>query len=115
MKGDPRTDRWRSARKALLELPVIRLISFVLVFGLVRPVVASPFYVGSESMVPTLKVWYRVLINKLAYDLEEPLRGDIDARLLADVARICPGCYRYPLHLVLGKDRIATTYTTLCE
>jgi len=39
-------------------------------------------------MVPTLKVWYRVLINKLAYDLEEPLRGDIDARLLADVARI---------------------------
>jgi signal peptidase I len=47
-------------------LPVIPLISFVLVFGLVRPVVASPFYVGSESMVPTLKVWYRVLINKLA-------------------------------------------------
>jgi signal peptidase I len=38
----------------------------VLVFGLVRPVVASSFYVGSESMVPTLKVWYRVLINKLA-------------------------------------------------
>ena len=77
MEGEPRADRWRSARKALLELPVILLISFVLVFGLVRPVVASPFYVGSESMVPTLKVWDRVLINKLAYDLEEPLRGDI--------------------------------------
>jgi signal peptidase I len=28
-------------------------------------------------MVPTLKVWDRVLINKLAYDLEEPHRGDI--------------------------------------
>ena len=64
-------------RKSLLELPVILLISFVLVFGFVRPVVASPFYVGSESMVPTLKVWDRVLINKLAYDLEEPERGDI--------------------------------------
>jgi signal peptidase I len=64
-------------RKSLLELPVILLISFVLVFGFVRPVVASPFYVGSESMVPTLKVWDRVLINKLAYDLEEPQRGDI--------------------------------------
>jgi signal peptidase I len=64
-------------RRSLLELPVILLISFVLVFGFVRPVVASPFYVGSESMVPTLKVWDRVLINKLAYDLEEPRRGDI--------------------------------------
>jgi signal peptidase I len=66
LEGEPRTDRWRSVRTALLELPVILLISFVLVFGLVRPVVASPFYVGSESMVPTLKVWDRVLINKLA-------------------------------------------------
>jgi signal peptidase I len=64
-------------RRSLLELPVILLISFVLVFGFVRPVVASPFYVGSGSMVPTLKVWDRVLINKLAYDLEEPQRGDI--------------------------------------
>jgi signal peptidase I len=70
-------DRWRGLRKSLLELPVILLISFVLVFGFVRPVDASPFYVGSESMVPTLEVWDRVLINKLAYDFEEPRRGDI--------------------------------------
>jgi signal peptidase I len=63
--------------RSLLELPVILLISFVLVFGFVRPVIASPFYVGSESMVPTLQVWDRLLINKLAYDLEEPERGDI--------------------------------------
>jgi signal peptidase I len=64
-------------RRSLLELPAILLVSFVRVFGFVRPVVASPFYVGSESMVPTLKVWDRVLINKLAYDLEGPQRGDI--------------------------------------
>jgi signal peptidase I len=56
LEGEPRADRWRSARKALLELPVILLIAFLLVFGLVRPMVASPFYVGSESMVPTLSV-----------------------------------------------------------
>ncbi len=68
----------RSAKlRTLLELPVILLISFALVFGFVRPVIAAPFYVGSESMVPTLKVWDRVLINKLAYDLGEPERGDI--------------------------------------
>ena len=28
-------------------------------------------------MVPTLQVWDRLLINKLAYDLEAPERGDI--------------------------------------
>jgi signal peptidase I len=49
----------------------------VLVFGFVRPVIAAPFYGGSESTVPTLKVWDRVLINKPAYDLAEPERGDI--------------------------------------
>ena len=74
--GEDRTKR-PAALKALLEIPVILLISFALVFGFVRPVVAAPFYVGSESMVPTLEVWDRVLINKLAYDLEGPERGDI--------------------------------------
>jgi signal peptidase I len=68
--------------KSLLELPVILLISFALVFGFVRPVIASPFYVGSGSMEPTLHGCQgctndRVLINKLAYDLKEPERGDI--------------------------------------
>jgi len=69
--------RRSTAYRTLLEIPGILLVSFVLVFGFVRPVVAAPFYVGSESMVPTLMVWDRVLINKLAYDLVEPERGDI--------------------------------------
>jgi signal peptidase I len=62
-------------RKGLLELPVILLVSFALVFGFVRPVIAAPFYVGSESMVPTLKVWDRVLINKL--DSVELQKGEL--------------------------------------
>ncbi len=53
-RGEPRTGRRSTAYRALLELPVILLVSFVLVFGFVRPVIAAPFYVGSESMVPTL-------------------------------------------------------------
>ncbi|MDQ4126703.1 MAG: signal peptidase I [Actinomycetota bacterium] len=69
--------RRSAALRTLLELPLILLISFALVFGFVRPVIAAPFYVGSESMVPTLEVWDRVLINKLAYELDEPERGDI--------------------------------------
>lgn len=74
--SEDRTER-SAALRTLLEIPVILLISFALVFGFVRPVIAAPFYVGSESMVPTLKIWDRVLINKLAYDLDEPERGDI--------------------------------------
>ena len=74
--SEERTGR-SGALRTLLELSVILLISFALVFGFVRPVIAAPFYVGSESMVPTLKVWDRILINKLAYDLGEPERGDI--------------------------------------
>jgi signal peptidase I len=79
MSGEaPREHERRSATyKTLLELPIILLISFALVFGFVRPVIAAPFYVGSESMVPTLMVWDRILINKLAYDFVEPQRGDI--------------------------------------
>lgn len=66
-----------SWKRGLVEAPVIALVAFVLVFGFVRPVIAAPFYVGSESMVPTLEVWDRLLINKLAYDLSPPDRGDI--------------------------------------
>jgi signal peptidase I len=75
--GEEERTRRSAALRTLLELPLILLISFALVFGFVRPVIAAPFYVGSESMVPTLEVWDRVLINKLAYDLDEPERGDI--------------------------------------
>lgn len=72
----------RSAVRAVLEIPVVLLISFVLVFGFVRPVVAAPFYIGSGSMEPTLHgckgcLNDRLLINKLAYDIGTPKRGDI--------------------------------------
>jgi signal peptidase I len=80
--GHPRRPRRNVVPKSLIEVPVILLISFVLVFGFVRPVIASPFYVGSGSMEPTLHGCQgctndRVLINKLVYDLKEPERGDI--------------------------------------
>jgi signal peptidase I len=70
-------ERRSAAYKTILEIPIILLISFALVFGFVRPVIAAPFYVGSESMVPTLMVWDRILINKLAYEFAEPQSGDI--------------------------------------
>lgn len=79
---EPRTGRRNTTLRAILEIPVIVLISFALVFGFVRPVVAAPFYIGSESMDPTLHGCKgctndRLLINKLAYDIVAPERGDI--------------------------------------
>ena len=77
MAGEDRAGRRKALLKGVLEIPVILLISFVLVFGFVRPVVAAPFHIPTESMVPTLKVQDRLLVNKLAYDLNDPKRGDI--------------------------------------
>ena len=69
---------WRGAvARAVLEVVVILLISFALVFGLVRPVIAAPYRIPTPSMVPTLKIQDRLLVNKLAYDLASPKRGDI--------------------------------------
>jgi len=78
---EPRPGRSGTLR-SILEIPVIFLIAFALVFGFVRPVVAAPFYIGSESMDPTLHGCEgctndRLLINKLAYDTKAPKRGDI--------------------------------------
>ncbi len=74
---EPRADRRNALYRSLLEIPVILLVSFALVFGFVRPVIASPYRIPTESMVPTIEVQDRVLVNKLAYDLHGLERGDI--------------------------------------
>ena len=61
----------------VVEYLVILLVAFALVFGFVRPFVAEAFYIPSESMVPTLEVDDRVLVNKFIYRFTEPERGDI--------------------------------------
>jgi signal peptidase I len=61
----------------VLEFLIILLVSFVLVFGFVRPFVVEAFYIPSESMIPTLRVGDRVLVNKFIYRFAEPERQDI--------------------------------------
>ncbi len=76
----PRSERRRSTPKrggGVLEFLVILLISFALVFGFVRPFIVEAFYIPSESMVPTLQVGDRVLVNKFIYRFTDPKRGDI--------------------------------------
>jgi signal peptidase I len=69
----------RASKKGggVIEFLVILLVSFALVFGFVRPFVVEAFYIPSESMVPTLRVGDRVLVNKFIYRFTEPERGDI--------------------------------------
>ena len=82
-KPESRRDRRESQESppskggGILEFIVILLISFALVFGFVRPFVVEAFYIPSESMVHTLEVGDRVLVNKFIYRFTDPKRGDI--------------------------------------
>ena len=71
--------RRRASKKGggVVEFLVILLVSFALVFGFVRPFVVEAFYIPSESMVPTLRIGDRVLVNKFIYRFTQPERGDI--------------------------------------
>jgi signal peptidase I len=60
-----------------LEYLVILLVSFALVFGFVRPFVMEAFWIPSGSMIPTLEIGDRVLVNKFIYRFTDPGRGDI--------------------------------------
>src|SRR5262245_21578375 len=56
----------------------IVLIAVAVVVALViKTFLVQAFYIPSESMVPTLKVGDRVLVNKLSYDLHDVHRGDV--------------------------------------
>jgi signal peptidase I len=62
---------------SLMGLLLSLLAVLIVVVGFIRPFVVEAFYVPSESMVPTLEVGDRVLVNKFIYDFTEPERGHI--------------------------------------
>jgi signal peptidase I len=68
--------RSRSLTRSLVEWGVVIVVA-VLVALVVRSLVVQPFYIPSESMVPTLQVDDRVLVNKLSYRVGDVDRGDI--------------------------------------
>ncbi len=73
-----RHEREREKRKrGVLEYAIIVVVAFVLVFGVIKPLVIEAFRVPSESMLPTLEVQDRFLANKFIYRFTEPERGDI--------------------------------------
>jgi signal peptidase I len=58
------------------ELPGLILVAFILAL-LIKTFLVQAFFIPSASMVPTLQVGDRVLVNKLVYDFGEPQRFDI--------------------------------------
>lgn len=72
----PRTRARRSGSKRLLEWVALIALALGVAF-LLRTFVVQSFYIPSTSMTPTLQVGDRVLVNKLAYRLGDPGRGDI--------------------------------------
>jgi signal peptidase I len=64
--------KWR----ALWENAQILIVALILAL-LVRAFVAEPRFIPSESMVPTLAIGDRLVVEKLSYRWQSPQRGDI--------------------------------------
>ena len=72
-RTDPPEDRGTGPFGFLL----VALLAVFLVFGVVRPFVAEPFGITTDSMDPTLRAGDSVLATKFAYRFFEPERGDV--------------------------------------
>ena len=66
----------RRINKTVIEWGALLLAAVVLALG-IKTFLFQAFYIPSGSMIPTLEVGDRVLVNKLSYDLHDVNRGDI--------------------------------------
>jgi signal peptidase I len=66
----------RSWTHQLAELPILIFFAFVIAV-LIKTFIAQAFFIPSESMLPTLRIGDRVLVEKLGYRLGDPERGHI--------------------------------------
>ncbi len=67
----------RSVRATILEFVDSGLVAALLVFCLLRPFVIQAFYIPSGSMIPTLDVGDRILVNKFVYFFRDPEPDEI--------------------------------------
>ena len=66
----------KSAGNGLVELVVIVAVALGLALG-IQAVLVKPYRIPSESMVPTLEVGQRVLVNRIGKRFSEPSVGDV--------------------------------------
>ena len=65
-----------SASGSLLELVLIVAVALGLALG-IQAFLVKPYRIPSESMVPTLEIGQRVLVDRVTYRYGDPERGDI--------------------------------------
>jgi signal peptidase I len=66
----------KSTRSSLIELVTIVAVALGLALG-IQAFLVKPFRIPSESMVPTLEIGQRVLVDRVSYRFGDPDRGDI--------------------------------------
>lgn len=66
----------QSAKGYVLEAVEILVIAVAIAFG-IRTFIAEARYIPSGSMIPTLKIDDRLMVEKLTYHFRNPERGDI--------------------------------------
>lgn len=66
----------RKKRSFWSELPGLLLTALVIAV-LIKTFLVQPFWIPSESMLDTIHVNDRVMVNKLAFQIGEPERGDV--------------------------------------
>ena len=66
----------QSTRGSLIELVMIVAVALGLALG-IQAFLVKPFRIPSESMVPTLEIGQRVLVDRVSYRFGDPERGDV--------------------------------------
>jgi signal peptidase I len=74
--NSPQTLPTKSALKGWIENLILLTIALALAL-LIRAFVAEPRFIPSDSMVPTLRIGDRLVVEKISYRLHPPHRGDI--------------------------------------
>lgn len=73
---DPVVKKPNRAQRAVIEWGIILLV-VVLSTVVLRTFVVQSFYIPSGSMLPTLQIGDRIIVDKLSYRFHDPQRGDI--------------------------------------
>ncbi|NEP42658.1 MAG: signal peptidase I, partial [Okeania sp. SIO2H7] len=63
---------WQQQKENIKVLAIALSLSL-----LVRILIAEPRYIPSDSMIPTLEVGDRLVVEKVSYYFHPPVRGDI--------------------------------------